>query len=679
MSEAETAKRIRELREEISRHDELYYRDAAPIITDREYDRLKSELAALEKGQAEPDLFSEKAPSPTQTVGDDRLDSFASHRHLVPMLSLDNTYDKAEFLEFDQRLRKIFGEDELAYVVEPKIDGVAVSLTYAKGELELAVTRGNGVEGDVVTQNLLHVEGLPRSLSGSGIPGLIEIRGEVYMTHEEFLRINEERLDAGEPLYANPRNLAAGTVKLLDPKEARRRKLDIVLYGLGACEPDDLFARQSEFHEAIIAWKLPTVEKCWPVSNATGAWQAIEKLDRLRESFAYPTDGAVVKLDSIPRQREAGSTAKAPRWAIAYKFETEQRETRLLGIETQVGRTGAVTPVAHLEPVKVAGTTVARATLHNEDDVLRKDLRVGDAVIVEKAGEIIPQVIRYLPEKRPQDAIPYVFPKECPECETTLVRAEGEAVWRCPSHECPAQVRGRIEHFASRGCMDVENLGEAVVAQLVNTGKVLEVGNLYALTKENLLELEGFADKSAENLLAALEDSKGQDLWRLINGLGIKHVGAAASKDLARELGSLQAIAKAKEDDLIAIDGIGEIMAQSIETFFANERNSALIARLEELGLRVAEQHAAKSAEQTLAGKTFVLTGSLEKFTREEAGARIEALGGKVSSSVSKKTSYLVAGPGSGSKLTKAEKLQIPTMEEAAFLEMLERESGDED
>ncbi|MGE4550679.1 MAG: NAD-dependent DNA ligase LigA, partial [Opitutales bacterium] len=533
-----------------------------------------------------------------------------------------------------------------------------------RGKLERAVTRGNGVEGDVVTQNVLQVEGLPRQLEGEQVPEVIEIRGEIYMTHKEFLRINQERGNAGEPLYANPRNLAAGTVKLLDPKEARQRKLELVLYGLGACEPQNLFDKQSLFHVAILAWKLPTVEKSWVVQDVHGAWDAIEELDRLRETFSYPTDGAVVKLDSIPGQREAGATAKAPRWAIAYKFETEQCETRLLAIERQVGRTGAVTPVAHLEPVVVAGTTVSRATLHNEDDILRKDLRVGDAVIVEKAGEIIPQVIRHLPEKRPENTEPYLFPKTCPECDTALNRTEGEVVWRCPSQSCPAQVRGRVEHFASRGCMDVENLGEAVVTQLVATGKVNDVGDLYALDKENLLELEGFADKSAENLVSALEQSKGQELWRLINGLGIKHVGAAASKDLAREMGSLQAIADAPEEELVAIDGIGEIMAQSIGEFFAGEDHRELMGRLEGHGLRVAEERSPGTGEQPLAGKIFVLTGSLEAFTRIEAGSRIEALGGKVSSSVSNKTSYLVAGPGAGSKLAKAKKLEVSILDE---------------
>ena len=668
---SEEAKRIKELRAEIRRHDELYYRDASPVITDREYDRLKTELSKLEKGQAEFDLFSEEEPSPTLTVGDDRLDSFASHRHLLPMLSLDNTYDKEEFLEFDQRLRKIFEAESLPYVVEPKIDGVAVSVTYRNGKLERAVTRGNGVEGDVITQNVLHVEGLPKELEGDPLPAVIEIRGEIYMTHQEFLRINEGREKAGDALYANPRNLAAGTVKLLDPKEARQRKLELVLYGLGACEPNDLFEKQSQFHEAIIGWKLPTVEKSWVVGDANGAWEAIEKLDQLRETFSYPTDGAVVKLDSLAGQREAGATAKAPRWAIAYKFEAEQCETILLGIERQVGRTGAVTPVAQLEPVVVAGTTVSRATLHNEDDIARKDLRVGDAVIVEKAGEIIPQVIRYLPEKRAPDATKYVFPKTCPECDTSLARSEGEAVWRCPSQSCPAQVRGRIEHFASRGCMDVENLGEAVVAQLVASGKAGDVGDLYSLKKEDLLQLEGFADKSAENLVAAIEQSKGQELWRLINGLGIKHVGTAASKDLAREIGSLQAIADAPAEELVEIDGIGEIMAQSISEFFDCEENREMMERLAIQGLRLTEERPEQKGEQPLEGKTFVLTGSLETYTRMEAGARIEALGGKVSSSVSKKTSYLVAGPGAGSKLTKAEKLEVPVLDEANLIEML--------
>jgi len=643
----------------------LYYRHASPEITDREYDRLKAELATL-------DPLAELATSVTGRVGDDRLDSFESHRHLSPMLSLDNTYDRTEFLEFDKRLHKLFGSDVLDYVVEPKIDGVAISLTYERGELRRAVTRGNGVEGDVVTQNLSHIEGLPAGIPRARDLEVIEVRGEIYMTHAEFLRINAERAASEANLYANPRNLAAGTVKLLDPKEARSRRLEIVLYGLGACKPSDRFARQSDFHEAIHEWKLPTVENLWKASSADEAWSAIEELDRLRHDYEYPTDGAVVKLDSIPMQQEAGATSKAPRWAIAYKFETEQRETILEGIETQVGRTGTVTPVARLKPVVVAGTTVARATLHNADDLDRKDLRVGDAVVIEKAGEIIPQVVRHIPEKRPAETVPYLFPTACPECETALERTEGEVAWRCPNHDCPAQVRGRIEHFATRGCMDVENLGEAVVAQLVERGLVGDVADLYALSREDLLELDGFAEKSADNLMLALEDSKGRELWRLLCGLGIKHVGAAAAKDLARKLGSLRKVAEASEDEMVAIDGIGQIMAESIRSHFADERNLRSITLLEERGLTIEAESPPEGVDAPLTEKTFVLTGTLERFTRDDATARIEALGGRVSSSVSKKTSYLVAGPGAGSKLAKAEKLKVPTLDEVAFLALLE-------
>lgn len=687
MTSSSPGERIRLLREEIRKHDELYYQDASPQISDREYDHLKQELTKLESSQGELDLFSETGEdekntrnSPTQTVGDDRLDAFESHRHMEPMLSLDNTYEKAEFIEFDRRLRRhlkeVTAEEEsFSYVVEPKLDGVAISLIFENGELVRAVTRGNGVKGDVVTQNLLHIEKLPKRLLGRIVPQVVEIRGEVYMTYEEFVRINEEREAEEAPLYANPRNLAAGTIKLLDPKEAKTRKLEIVLYGLGACEPAGKFKKQGDFHLAIRDWNLPTVENHWRVDSIEEAWQAIEKLDSLRNDYAYPTDGAVVKLDSLELQRLAGSTSKAPRWAIAYKFETEQKETVLEGISTQVGRTGNVTPVAHLKPVFVAGTTVTRASLHNADEIARKDLRVGDSVIVEKAGEIIPQVVRVVLEKRPAEVKAYDFPTHCPECETELTKAEGEVAWRCPTKDCPAKVRGRIEYYASRTCMDVENLGEAIVEQLVKLKLVGNVADLYDLKREDLLGMEGFADKSADNLITALEDSKDQELWRLICGLGIKHVGTAAAKDLARELGSLQAIAAAETEMLVAIDGIGEIMANSIRDFFEDSENLKVLTRLEKCGLTLTADSASSSKDSPLSGLTFVLTGALEHFTRDEASVRIEALGGRVSSSVSKKTTYLVAGSGAGSKLAKAEKLEVAVLDEEALLELLENQS----
>lgn len=674
---------IQDLREQIRGHDELYYRHSNPEISDREYDRLKNRLAELEKNQSQLDLFGESLTdastqtpedlSPSQTIGDDRLDAFESYRHIVPMLSLDNTYAKEEFLQFDQRLRKLFDLESLSYVVEPKIDGVAISLTYEKGVLVRAVTRGNGVEGDVVTQNILHIKALPERIKGSfAIPELIEIRGEVFMAHQEFLRINKDREAAEENLYANPRNLAAGTVKLLDPKEARNRNLGIVLYGLGACKPKDLFTRQSDFHDAILDWNLPTVENRWLVESAEDAWSAIEKLDLLRHKYEYPTDGAVIKLDSLAMQVEAGATSKAPRWAIAYKFETEQQETILEDIQTQVGRTGTVTPVAHLKPVVVAGSTVARATLHNADELARKDLRIGDTIVVEKAGEIIPQVVKAILEKRPSDAVPYSFPTKCPECDTELLRAEGEAAWRCPSRDCPAQIRGRIQYYASRNCMDIENLGEAVIQQLVERELVRDVADLYDLGRDDFLQLEGFAEKSADNLLEALEVSKKQELWRLVCGLGIKHVGATVAKDLAREIGSLEALSKASEADLTAIDGVGDIMADSIRAYFADDSNSNRIPRFQEQGLNLECTLISLDGDARLIGQTFVLTGMLEVLTREEASEKIESLGGRVSSSVSKKTSYVVAGPGAGSKLVKAEKLKVTVLDELAFLKMIE-------
>ena len=458
----------------------------------------------------------------------------------------------------------------------------------------------------------------------------------------------------------------------MDPKEARNRNLGIVLYGLGACKPKDLFTRQSDFHDAILDWNLPTVENRWLVESAEDAWAAIEKLDLLRHKYEYPTDGAVIKLDSLAMQVEAGATSKAPRWAIAYKFETEQQETILEDIQTQVGRTGTVTPVAHLKPVVVAGSTVARATLHNADELARKDLRIGDTIVVEKAGEIIPQVVKAILEKRPSDAVPYSFPTKCPECDTELLRAEGEAAWRCPSRDCPAQVRGRIQYYASRNCMDIENLGEAVIQQLVGRELVRDVADLYDLGRDDFLQLEGFAEKSADNLLEALEASKKQELWRLVCGLGIKHVGATAAKDLAREIGSLEALSKASEADLTAIDGVGDIMADSIRAYFADDSNSNRIPRFQEQGLNLECILTTFGADARLSGQTFVLTGTLDMLTREEAGEKIEALGGRVSSSVSKKTSYVVAGPGAGSKLVKAEKLKVTVLDELAFLKMME-------
>jgi DNA ligase (NAD+) len=679
-------RKFAELKSSLQRHDELYYRKAQPEISDQEYDGLKRDFDRLQSELDPLGLFSEETDQAgvqfkeaTLEVGDDRLDSFQSHNHAEVMLSLDNTYDQSEFFDFDKRLKKILDEDCLTYVVEPKIDGVAVSLSYEKGKLQRAVTRGNGVQGDIITQNLLHLGELPREIISEQIPDFIEIRGEIYMEHDEFLRINQEREESGEPLYANPRNLAAGTVKLLDPKEAKQRKLKIVLYGLGACQPNDYFQTQTSFHEALKDWSFPVVEFVKTVTSAEKAWSEICQLDELRHGYAYPTDGAVIKLDSRDGQEIAGRTAKAPRWAIAYKFESERQVTTLEDIILQVGRTGAITPVACLQPVQLAGTLVSRASLHNADEIQRKDIRIGDCVIVEKAGEIIPQVVEVVMGKRPESLSPFTFPDNCPTCENQLSRTEGEAAWRCPNQNCPDQLKGRIEYFASRGCLDIENLGEAVVGQLVDSHLVTSLDDLYRLDSSQLLALEGFADKSANNLIDAIDRSKTQDFWRILCGLGIKHVGTSASKDLARTFSDWRQLVEASLEDFTAIDGIGDIMAESLFEFFQNPLNLSILESMESLGVVLKNELGEVGLSTPWAGVTFVLTGALEKFSRQDATLQIEGLGGKVSSSVSKKTSYVVAGPGAGSKLNKAESLDIAVLNEDQFLALLEETKSQSD
>ena len=672
-------RRRKELEELLKEHDESYYRKAKPEVTDQEYDRLKHEFESLQNKLDPLGLFSTESNDLEEDeifsvpiVGDDRLEEFTSHQHLSPMLSLDNTYDQTEFFEFDKRLRRILEEEQLSYVVEPKIDGVAVSLTFESGILKKATTRGNGIEGDIITQNILHIQNLPTRIDLPGFPSLIEIRGEIFMSHDEFNRINLDRNAKGLDLYANPRNLTAGTVKLLDPKEARARKIEIVLYGLGACNPSNYFLTQSQFHQSIQNWNLPTVEFLQSVSSADDAWSAIGYLDQQRNNYSYPTDGAVIKLDSFAMQQRAGRTAKAPRWAIAYKFESERQRTVLEDIKIQVGRTGTITPVACLKPVQLAGSLVSRASLHNADEIERKDIRIGDCVIVEKAGEIIPQVVEVVLSEREPDAQPFIFPSICPKCESELRRVDGETAWRCPNLLCPDQIKARIEYFASRGCMNIDHLGESVISQLVDRSLALKLSDIYTLSKGQLLQLDGFAEKSAENLLSSIEQSKKQDLWRLICALGIKHVGVSASKDLAKEFRSLHALGEVAEDDLTAIEGIGAVMAKSILSFFKIKENQELISFFEDYGLQVSLGVEDLNTELPLVGKIFVLTGALAQLTRDEAVLKIEALGGKVSSSVSKKTSFLVSGSATGSKFTKAQSLKIPIINEAEFYDILE-------
>jgi DNA ligase (NAD+) len=673
MTPAEAKKRIADLRAQVSHHDELYYRRAKPEVTDFDYDLLKSELAGLEKKFPQ---FAAKE-SPTARVGDDRLEGFTTYRHRQPMQSLDNTYSEVEYRAFHQRLVKQLEREALAYVVEPKIDGLAVSVTYEKGRLTRAVTRGNGEEGDDITVNAKTIHSLPHELKAGKkvpVPDYIEIRGEIYLTTEEFQRINQEREEAGEPVYANPRNLAAGTIKQLDAREVARRKLEIVLYGIGYCEPMTVDS-QGEFLALVKTWGLPTVEKFWPAEGIDEAWQAVRELDKLRHAFAYGTDGAVTKLDSFALRRAAGSTSKAPRWAIAYKFEPERAETRINSITIQVGRTGVLTPVAELEPVQLSGTTVARATLHNRDEIERKDIRVGDYVLVEKAGEIIPAVIEVNLKRRAPACRPYRFPEKCPECGTKVVQVEGEVALRCPNYDCPVQVRRRLSHFVSKACMDIDGLGFAMVDELVTKGWVKGLADIYGLKRDDLLTLGKSVEKSTDNLLAAIAASKQRELWRVIHGLGIPHVGVAAAKDLAAHFRDVEKLAGSTTGDFIAnkesvISGIGATMAEAITGFFREPRNRATVAALLQAG--VEPQVPAKTATSSrFAGKTFVLTGTLPSMSREEATAKIEAAGGKASGSVSKKTSYVLAGAEAGSKLEKAKELGVPVIDEAEFMRLL--------
>ena len=657
-------KDIIRLRAEIAEHDRLYYKDAQPKIDDQAYDRLKLELAQLEAAKPE---FNFDA-SPTQSVGDDRLDAFDSYQHRKPMLSLDNTYSSDELIDFGRRLLKRFPEQTLTYLVEPKIDGVAVSLTYEDGQLIRAVSRGNGIEGDDITSNVRGIRGLPDSIADA--PDTLEVRGEIYMRHSEFERINGAREAQGQALYANPRNLAAGTIKLLDPSEARNRQLDIVLYGIGACEPGNYFTAQSEIQKKLNDWHFPVLEKYWLADGIEDAWKCIQELDTIRQKFTYPTDGAVVKLDNFSLQEEAGYTSKAPRWAIAYKFEAERAETILNEISLQVGRTGVVTPVAILKPVQLAGTTVSRATLHNEDEIQRKDIRPGDTVLVQKAGEIIPQILSVNLDKRPVGSQPFSFSNHLKVLGIEAERDPTQAAWRIVRKDAPIRQQRAIQHFASRACMDIENLGTAVIEQIVERGLVKNQADLYTLTEEQLLDLDKFAEKSAKNLIAALESSKRCELWQLIHGLGIPHVGKQSAKDLEAKFDSLEAMASATLESLEAIDGIGSIMAQSIHTWFADVNNHTLLEQLKAHGLNFDSARQEK-AEGILVGKTVVLTGALSGLSRDEATQMIEAAGGRTSSSVSKKTDFVLAGEATGSKYVKAKELEITILDERAFRELL--------
>jgi len=671
MTRAQAKSRHAQLVEDIRRHDHAYYVLAQPVISDQEYDRLYRELAALEREF--PDLCTPDSPS--QRVGGAPLEEFHPVQHLKAMMSLDNTYSQEEVREFVARVQRMLPQEKLEWLVEPKVDGVAINLRYENGRFTVGATRGDGTTGDDITVNLRTIRSLPLVLNATSHgspPKLLEARGEVYLTKTGFRKINTERAAAGEDLFANPRNAAAGSLKQLDPRMVAKRPLDFVVYGLGSLDSEYPPQTQAEMLDFLRSLGFRGPEKTWFCTTVDELFTAIDELDKIRHDFGYETDGAVIKLNSFAQRERVGVTSKAPRWAMAYKYAAEQAETKLKAITIQVGRTGALTPVAELEPVLLAGTVVKRATLHNEDELRRKDIRVGDTVTIEKAGEIIPAVIGVVLTKRTGQEPVFHFPKNCPECGAPVSRTSGAGeavVWRCTNPNCPAQVRGRIEHWCARGAMDIEGGGEVLVNQLAKAKLVHDVADLYQLTLAQVAGLERMGEKSAKNFLNGVEASKSRDLWRLIFGLGILHVGAGVAKSLGRHFSTLDQLRQASLEELNATEDVGEIIAQSLFDWFHQEHNRTLIERLRHAGLNfVSRSHAPPIAASGFAGKTFVLTGTLPTLKREEAAAKIESLGGKVSGSVSKKTDYVVAGEEPGSKLEKAKALGVPVIDEAEFL-----------
>ena len=713
--EAQAAKRIEQLREEIRKHDRLYYEEAAPIISDREYDRLYKELVDLETQF--PDLVT--TDSPTQRVGGKPLEAFAQIQHLAPMLSLDNTYSEEEVANFYKRITRLLPDEKIPVVVEPKVDGVAVSVMYEKGRLKYAATRGDGFVGDDITQNIKTIRSVPHQLRGAA-PDVFEVRGEAYLDKPGFEKLNNERKAAGLPLFANPRNAAAGSLKHLDPKTVAQRPLGIVFYGTGAVEGAEVDLHSNIF-QLFKKLGLPTHEDWWLAKSVDEILKRIRGLDQIRRDFPYQTDGAVIKVDALEQRERLGFTAKSPRWAIAYKYAAERVETRLDDIIIQVGRTGILTPVAVLEPVLVSGSTVGRATLHNEDEIKRKDIRIGDTVVIEKAGEVIPAVVEVVKSNRPRGTAPFRFSKhihgKCPVCGSPIRRDPEFVAWRCENLHCPAQTTRRVEFFAARGALDIERVGGIVADKLVERGLVREPLDLFELKVELLAKLNlgteeaprVFGEKNATKAINAIERARILPLSRWLFALAIPDVGKTTATQLARFHETIEDVAtsqllrdvleyhdkeknergeiaerliksgfakpsKSKADkDRGIVAEVGPVVAQSVLDFFEFSAGQRVLRRMKELGIKPKREKVSrkKAAELPLAGKTFVLTGTLPSFKREEATEKIEALGGHVTGSVSKKTDYVLAGAEPGSKFDKAKELGVQIIDEAAFRKML--------
>ncbi len=662
MNSAQAKARVQELRQLIEDANRAYYQEAQPFISDREFDEALSELEKLEKsfGLEDPD-------SPTRRVGGEPSSIFPNVSHPQPMLSLDNTYNEEELREFDRRVRDILGEVRFTYAIEMKFDGASIRLRYEGGTFVLGATRGDGYTGDEITRNLKTIQDIPLQIHGG--PDILEIRGEAYMEKEAFVRLNDYRDEQGLQPFANPRNSTAGSLKMQDPREVARRPIRFFAFDL-ILEDSSKYPDQQSKMNLLKKLGFPVSQYFKVCRTIDEALKVIEEWEEIRHSLPYEIDGVVIKVNEDRLRDELGSTSKSPRWAIAYKYEAEQAPTLLESITLQVGRLGKITPVAELKPVQLAGTTVKRASLHNEDEILRKDIRPGDTVIIEKAGEIIPQVVSVVNPGRDGRSEPFSMPGECPACGDTLIKLDDEVAWRCINPQCPPQVRERIKHFASRDAMDIDGLGEAIVEQLIGAGLISTYADLYKVQEEDLIPLERMGKKSARNLVKAIEKSKHQPLERLIYALGIRFVGKTVAKDLAAHFLSMDALMSAGTETMTQIDSIGPKIAESVNLFFQNEKNRSLIEQLRQAGLQF-EMDEPETLSDQLAGKKIVLTGTLPALSRKEATEMIEKHGGSVTSSVSKNTDFLLAGESAGSKLAKAEKLNIPVLSESEFREMI--------
>lgn len=660
MNKKEAKKRIKKLHDEINYHNYKYYVENNPVISDYEFDQLLKELESLEVKF--PDLVT--PDSPTQRVGGEPLEGFTTVEHKKAMLSLDNTYTYDELREFDERVKKNVGEAQ--YVIEPKIDGTGIALLYEKGVLVRGATRGDGVRGDDITSNLKTIPSIPLRLREKTLKN-VEVRGEVYFPLKGFRKYNRKQAEKGEAVFANPRNAAAGSLRQLDPKIVASRPLNIFVYSISFSDKDFLTHEKAIKALQEAGFRVnPLVKK---VENMEEAIKYCEELEKKRETLDYEIDGAVIKVNSLAKQKELGETIKHPRWAIAYKFAAKQATTKLRDIVIQVGRTGTLTPVAILEPVPVGGVTVSRATLHNFDELKRKDVRIGDVVLVERSGDVIPQVVKSIKEKRAGNEKARRIPKKCPICGSKIIHIKGEVAVRCPSRMCPARLKWRIKYYASRDAMDIDHLGESTIDKLIENDFINNIADLYSLKKEDILTLEGFKEKSAQNLLDSIEKSKNQSLSRLIYGLGIRHVGKYAAQLLASQYNSIDKLAKIDIEELKEIHGLGDKTAEAIGTFFATEENIELINKLKNIGIKTHE--VVRTEDMPLKGKKFVFTGGLQSLSRPDASDVVKQKGGIVSSSVSNDTDYVIVGEKPGSKYEKAKKLGLTILNEEEFKKLV--------